>query len=65
MRFPFGPGFVRKLTASTLLLLVLRVRADNHDTSVAADYLALLAHGLYRWSNFHMTKPPYFKTMQN
>ena len=29
-----------------LTLLVLRVLADDHDFTLALDYLALLAHGL-------------------
>ena len=43
---------------SALLLLVLRVLADDHDFTLALDYLALLAHGLHGRSYFHVNKPP-------
>ena len=42
------------LCQSALALLVLGVLADNHDLAVALDYLALLAHGLDRRSDFHL-----------
>ena len=38
---------------SALLLLVLRVFADNHDAALALDDLALFAHGLYGRSHSH------------
>ena len=38
---------------SALLLLVLRVRADYHDTTLATNDLALLANRFYRRSYFH------------
>ena len=38
----------------TLTLLVLRVLADNHDFTLALDDFALLAHGLYGRSYFHL-----------
>ena len=50
-----------EIAALTLLLLMLRVRADDHNASVATDNLALLAHGLYRWSNFHVKNLPAIK----
>ena len=37
-----------------LTLLVLRVLADDHDFTLALDYLALLAHGLHGRSYFHL-----------
>jgi hypothetical protein len=36
-----------------LLLLVLRVFADNHDATLALDHFALLANGFHRRSDFH------------
>ena len=39
--------------ALALLLLVLRVLADDHDAALALDDLALLAHGLNGRSHFH------------
>ena len=47
---------VRKLRL-TLLLLVLRVPADNHDLALALDDLALLADLLNRWFNLHSFAP--------
>ena len=44
-------GVYRKRSALTLL--VLRVLADDHDSALALDDLALLAHGLHGRSNFH------------
>ena len=41
-----------------LLLLMLRVLADNHDLALAADDLALLADRLYRRSYLHVILPP-------
>ena len=41
-----------------LLLLVLRVLADNHNLALAADDLALLADRLYRRSYLHDILPP-------
>ena len=41
-----------------LLLLVLRVLADNHNLALAADDLALLADRLYRRSYIHDILPP-------
>lgn len=41
-----------------LLLLMLRVLADNHDLALAADDLALLADRLNRWSYLHDILPP-------
>ena len=48
-------GFVFLLA---LLLLMLRVLADNHDAAFALDDLALFAHGLHGRSYFHVNKPP-------
>ena len=42
------------LRTLALLLLVLRVLADDHDAALALDDLALLADGLNRRSNFHV-----------
>ena len=39
-----------------LLLLVLRVLADDHDTALALDDLALLADRLDRRSNLHFVR---------
>ena len=39
---------------SALALLVLRVLADNHDTALALDDLALFADGLHGRSHFHV-----------
>ena len=41
-----------------LLLLVLRVLADNHNLALTADDLALLADRLYRRSYLHDILPP-------
>ena len=38
---------------SALSLLVLRVLADNHDSSLSLDNLALLAHRFHRRTNLH------------
>ena len=56
-----GPSKKSSRQGLTLLLLMLRVRADDHNASVAADNLALLAHGLYRWSYFHVSNLPAIK----
>ena len=42
------------LCESALALLVLGVLADNHDFTLALDYLALFAHGLHGRSYFHL-----------
>ena len=39
----------------TLLLFMLGVLADHHDLAMALYDLALLAHGLYRRSDFHLS----------
>jgi len=36
-----------------LALLVARVVADNHDATVTANYLALVANLLDAWVNLH------------
>ena len=41
-----------------LLLLVLRVLADNHNLALTADDLALLTDRLYRRSYLHDILPP-------
>ena len=41
-----------------LLLLVLRVLADNHNLALTANDLALLADRLYRRSYLHVILPP-------
>ena len=38
----------------TLSLLVLGIFANDHDSALALDDLALLAHGLDRRSDFHV-----------
>ena len=38
---------------SALLLLVLRIFADDHDLALTANDLALFAHGLDTRSDFH------------
>ena len=43
-----------RASALTLTLLVLRVLADDHDFALALDDLALLTHGLYGRSDFHL-----------
>lgn len=43
---------------STLALFMLRVLANNHDSAVALDDLAFLAHRLHGRSDFHMLLPP-------
>src|SRR5690606_6882361 len=40
---------------SALPLLVTRVFADDHDTAVATNHLALVTDLLDAWSNFHFT----------
>ena len=47
-------GFV---LVSALLLLVLRVLADNHDAAFALDDLALFANGFHTRSYFHGGSP--------
>ena len=47
-------GFV---LLSALLLLVLRVLADNHDAAFAFDDLAFLANGFHTRSYFHGGTP--------
>jgi hypothetical protein len=47
-------GSVRE---SALLLLVLRVLADNHDAAFALDNLALFANGFHTRSYFHGGSP--------
>ena len=44
---------------SALLLLVLRILADDHHTALALNDLALFADRLHRRTNFHETLPPY------
>jgi hypothetical protein len=40
---------------------MLRIIADNHNPSMALDYLALLAYFLYGRLNFHFILPfPYY-----
>jgi len=43
-----------KLSPLALPLLVAGVGADHEDPAIAADDLALLAHGLDRGSYFHV-----------
>ena len=47
-------GFV---LLSALLLLVLRVLADNHDAAFALNDLAFLANGFHTRSYFHGGSP--------
>ena len=48
-----APRAVRHWSISALLLLVLGILADDHDTALALDDLALLADGLNGRSHFH------------
>ena len=43
-----------------LLLLVLRIFADDHYAALALDYLALFADFLYGRLYFHSILPPFF-----
>ena len=42
---------------SALLLLVLRILANDHDAALALDDLALFANGFHRRSDFHSFSP--------
>ena len=42
---------------SALLLLMLRILANDHDATLALDYLALLADGFHGRSYFHGAPP--------
>ena len=51
-------GSPRQRQGSALALLVaLVLGADDHHLAVSLDYLALIAHRLYRRSNFHNKSP--------
>ena len=49
----------------TLLLFMLGVLADYHDSALSLDNLALFAHGLHGRSYFHVDKPPLLSTPGN
>ena len=44
---------------------MLRVFANNHNTALALDDLALFAHGLHGRSYFHVDKPTLLSTPGN
>ena len=48
-----APALPPQQVSSTLLLLVLRILADDHDAALALDDLALFADGLNGRSHFH------------
>ena len=50
----FKPCLQNDFFCLTLALLVLGVLADDHDFTLALDYLALFAHGLHGRSYFHL-----------
>ena len=48
-------GAFKKAARSALaLFMALVLGTDNHNLAVPFDYLALIAHRLYRRSNFHI-----------
>ena len=51
-------GAFKKAARSALaLFMALVLGTDNHNLAVPFDYLALIAHRLYRRSNFHNKSP--------
>ena len=47
-------GSIKDLTFLTLALLVAKVFANDHDASLAADDLALIADLLNAWLHLHL-----------